>query len=258
MKIDKAKDTVTNTEIVRVENLTKFYKGRVEPAVDNLELIVNEGDFFGLLGPNGAGKTTTISMMCGLIPITKGKIEITGYDVQTNMSMIKWHIGVVAQDIALYDKLSAYENLNYFGTLYSIEKEILKKKITELLFRLGLEKFKDEKIKNFSGGMKRRVNLIAGLLHEPKLLFLDEPTVGVDVHSRSLIREYLTELNQNGTTIIYTSHMMEDAEILCSKVAIIDYGKVKCIDSPSNLMMQYECETLEKVFLKVTGHSPRD
>lgn len=244
--------------IIDIQGLTKIYKGRLEPAVENLSLQVHEGEFFGLLGPNGAGKTTTISVLCSLLEPTSGDVTIEGFSLKSDLQKIKERIGVVAQDIALYDKFSAYENLYYFGRLYNIEKKTLNKKIDVLLNRLGLEKYKNIKIKTFSGGMKRRINIMAGVLHDPKILFLDEPTVGVDVQSRNVIREFLAELNNNGTTIIYTSHMLEDVEKLCSRLAIIDYGKIKEIGNPSELMTKYSCSSLEDVFLTLTGCKLRD
>lgn len=246
-------------KIVDVRKLTKTYKGRFEPAVNNLSLEVYEGEIYGIIGPNGAGKTTIISVLCGLLNPTSGNIFINEHSLNDSLIDIKRIIGVVSQEIALYDKLTAYENLYYFGRLYSIDKNILKEKITYFLNRLGLEKFKDEKISNFSGGMKRRINLLAGLLHGPKLLFLDEPTTGVDVQSRNVIREFLVELNNSGTTMIYTSHMMDDIEKLCSRISIIDYGQIIITGIPYDLIAQHhDCSTLEDLFLKLTGRNLRD
>jgi len=246
-------------KIVDVRKLTKTYKGRLEPAVNNLSLEVYEGDIYGIIGPNGAGKTTIISILCGLLNPTSGNIFINEHNINDSLIEIKRIIGVVSQDIALYDKLTAYENLYYFGRLYSIDKNILKEKISYFLNRLGLEKFKDDKIRSFSGGMKRRINLLAGLLHGPKLLFLDEPTTGVDVQSRNVIREFLVELNNSGTTMIYTSHMMDDVEKLCSRISIIDCGQIIITGVPCDLIAQHhDCNTLEDLFLKLTGRNLRD
>jgi ABC-2 type transport system ATP-binding protein len=250
---------MSNAVIVDIKDLTKIYKGRSEPAVDKLSLQVFEGEIFGLLGPNGAGKTTIISVLCNLLKPTAGRIRIAGFDLPQHLNEIKTIIGVVSQDIALYDKLTAYENLFYFGRLYSIDKKKLDLKIRNLLNRLGLKKYTDEKIKSFSGGMKRRVNILAGLLHNPKLLFLDEPTAGVDVQTRSVIREFLFELREEGTTMIYTSHQMEDVQKLCSRLAIIDYGKIIASGNPEDLIGQNcDCLSLEDVFLKLTGRNLRD
>lgn len=246
-------------KIVDVIDLTKIYKGRIEPAVNNLSLEVSEGEIYGIIGPNGAGKTTIISVLCGLLNPTSGTILINNHNLIEDLTEIKKVIGVVSQDIALYDKLTAYENLYYFGRLFSIDKTILNKRIDYYLHRLGLDKFKNEQIKNFSGGMKRRINLLAGVLHSPKLLFLDEPTTGVDVQSRNVIREFLTELNNSGTTMIYTSHLMDDVEKLCSKISIIDSGQIISTGAPCDLVGQHnDCNTLEDLFLKLTGRHLRD
>jgi ABC-2 type transport system ATP-binding protein len=245
--------------IVDIRHLTKIYKGRLEPAVDNLSLEVFKGEIFGLLGPNGAGKTTTISVLCGLLKPTSGTIKINGFDLDHELANIKKIIGVISQDIALYDKLTAYENLYYFGRLFSINKKELYSRIDALLHRMGLYKYKNEKIKNFSGGMKRRINLLAGVLHDPKLLFLDEPSTGCDVQSRNVIREYLSELKESGTTLIYTSHQMDDVEKLCTRIAIIDYGRIIITGKPAELISQHSgCISLEDLFLKLTGRHLRD
>lgn len=245
--------------LIDIRNLVKVYKGRSQPAVDDLSLQINEGDIFGILGPNGAGKTTIISILCNLKHPTSGSVFIDGLSLSSDSRKIKEMTGVVFQDIALYDKLTAFENLRYFGTLYGIQHIELDKRINYLLERLGLENFKDEKVGTFSGGMKRRINLLAGLLHNPRLLFLDEPAVGIDVQSRNVIVGFLQELNRAGTTIVYTSHMMEEAQKLCTNVAIIDYGKVLAIAPPEELIHDSEgCNTLEDVFLKFTGRSLRD
>jgi ABC-2 type transport system ATP-binding protein len=250
---------MTGRKIIDIRELTKIYKSRMDPAVHNLSLEIFEGEIFGIIGPNGAGKTTIISVLCGLLSASSGNIIINGYNLKNDLTEIKKVIGVVSQDIALYDKLTAYENLYYFGSLFSIDKIVLKERIGYFLSRLGLEKFKDERIRNFSGGMKRRINLLAGVLHNPKLLFLDEPTTGVDVQSRNVIREFLTELNNFGTTMIYTSHLMDDVEKLCSRISIIDYGEIIITGVPCDLIAQHhDCNTLEDLFLKLTGRHLRD
>lgn len=250
---------MTGNKIVDISDLTKIYKGRLEPAVNNVYLEVFEGEIYGIIGPNGAGKTTFISMLCGLLRPTSGSILINGIDIHEELIEIKKIIGVVSQDIALYDKLTAFENLYYFGRLFNIDKILLKERIIYYLRRLGLEKFKDEKIQSFSGGMKRRINLLAGVLHNPKLLFLDEPTTGVDVQSRNVIREFLMELNNGGTTMIYTSHLMDDVERLCTRISIIDYGEIIITGAPCDLIAEHhDCNTLEDLFLKLTGRYLRD
>lgn len=245
--------------VVDIQNLTKIYPDKQDAAVKELNLQIRQGEFYGLLGPNGAGKTTTISVISSLIKPTSGEVFIHGYNLKEHLNKIKQLIGVVSQEIALYEKMTAFENLYYFGRLYSIEKKALKKRIDILLDRLGLLKNKNDKILSFSGGMKRRVNLIAGLLHSPEILILDEPVVGVDVHSRNVIRQFLKEVNEDYTTVIYTSHMMEDAEKLCSKLSILDYGEIVEQGSPDELIKKHsDCKSLEDVFLKLTGQNLRD
>lgn len=245
--------------IVEIENLTKIFKDSDNPAVNGVSFKIYKDDVFGLLGPNGAGKTTTISILCGLYPPTSGKITIDGMPLNDNISSIKQIIGVVPQDIALYPTLTARENLEFYGAMYGLSGKNLRDAINNWLEKLGLTKAANKKIETFSGGMKRRVNLIASILHQPKILFLDEPTVGVDVQSRTVIIDQLKELNKQGTTIIYTSHHLEEAENFCTDIAIIDYGKILIQGSPKNLIAQNtNAKNLEDVFLNLTKRNLRD
>lgn len=245
--------------IVEIENLTKIFKDSDNPAVNGVSFKIYKDDVFGLLGPNGAGKTTTISILCGLYPPTSGKITIDGMPLNENISNIKQIIGVVPQDIALYPTLTAIENLEFYGAMYGLSGKNLRDAINNWLEKLGLTKAANKKIETFSGGMKRRVNLIASILHQPKILFLDEPTVGVDVQSRTVIIDQLKELNKQGTTIIYTSHHLEEAENFCTDIAIIDYGKILIQGSPKNLIAQNtNAKNLEDVFLNLTKRNLRD
>jgi ABC-2 type transport system ATP-binding protein len=245
--------------IIEIKKLSKTYKGTNEPAVDSISLDIFPNEIFGLLGPNGAGKTTTISILCGLFPPTKGSVLIDGLDIISNLDQIKQMIGVVPQDIALYATLTARENLTFFGNMYGLRGKELRNRIDGFLRDFGLEKFANRLVGRYSGGMKRRVNLIAGLLHHPKIVFLDEPTVGIDVQSRIMILNYLKDINKSGTTIIYTSHYMEEAERLCSRVAIMDQGKVISIGQPSALLASNpEFKNLENVFIHLTGKDLRD
>jgi len=244
---------------IQLEGLSKLYKGATEPAVKELSLEILKNEIFGLLGPNGAGKTTAINMLCGLLKPTKGRIIINGLFLHENLKEIRQKIGVVPQEIALYPTLTANENLRFFGNMYGLKGQKLKNRINECMSLLGLEDKAKRKIKTYSGGMKRRINLIAGILHQPPILFLDEPTVGIDVQSRNVILEYLKELNKNGTTIIYTSHYMEEAEALCTQVAIIDYGEVIISGKPRDLInSNHNCTDLETIFLHLTGRRLRD
>jgi ABC-2 type transport system ATP-binding protein len=247
-------------EYIQIQGLTKWYKQAPSPALDNISLKIQKSEVFGLLGPNGAGKTTTISILCNQIKATEGKIFIDGKELQPENENLKKIIGVVPQEIALYPTLTAYENLKFFGNMYGLKGSELKQRIFDCSSNFGLEKRLNDKVKTFSGGMKRRVNLIAGILHTPKILILDEPTVGIDVQSKNVIIEHLSNINQtDGTTIIYTSHMMEEAEKFCSQIAILDMGKVISEGKPKALIKQYPtCNNLEDIFLFLTGRSLRD
>lgn len=250
---------MSENNIIEIKDLTKFYRGNDEPAVNHLSLNIAEHEIYGLLGPNGAGKTTTISMLCGMFPPSHGTVRIGGHSIRTEKEKIKRIIGVVPQEIALYPTLTARENLRFIGGMYGLHGQKLRSRITECLKLVGLEDKAGRKVGNYSGGMKRRINLIAGILHNPKILFLDEPTVGVDVQSRNMIIEYLRHLHQQGTTIIYSSHYLEEAQNLCTRVSIIDTGKVIATDTPENLIQQNcPCKNLEELFLKLTGKEIRD
>lgn len=249
---------MTAKAAIEVKNLRKVYKDAPVPAVDNLTFSIEQGSIFGLLGPNGAGKTTTLSILCGLIKATSGEATILGLSLNNQVQEIKQIIGVVPQEIALYPTLTAYENLRYIGNMYGLSGKNLRNKIQENLEIVGLSSHKNHRIETFSGGMKRRINLVAGILHSPKILFLDEPTVGVDVQSRNLITEHLHLLNKQGCTIIYTSHLMEEAEHLCSAIAIIDHGQIITSGEPKAVIKEHSTENLEQLFLKLTGKTLRD
>ena len=245
--------------MIEIQQISKKYKGAENYSVSNLDLSVVEGEIFGLLGPNGAGKTTLISMLCSLIKPTSGQFTINHLNYKEHKNQLKNLIGIVPQEYALYDSLTAYENLEYFGSMYGLRGKVLKDKIMEALIRLGLGDFAHKKIDTFSGGMKRRINLIASILHEPKVLFLDEPTVGVDVQSKNVIIHHLQELNKKGTTIIYTSHHLNEAERFCTNVAIIDHGKIMIEGKPKDLIKnQPNANNLEDVFIALTGKGLRD
>lgn len=245
--------------LVDIQHVSKKYKDAPRAAVNDLSLTINKGDIFGLLGPNGAGKTTFISMLCGLFPTTSGEIYINGLTHKTNSKACKQVIGVVPQEIALYPKLTAWENLMFLGHMYGLGGSDLKEKVKENLTILGLEANMHQKIISYSGGMKRRVNLIAGLLHNPQLLILDEPTVGVDVQSKQAIIEHLKKLNkEKGMTILYTSHHLEEAEDFCSHIAIIDDGKLITQGATKELISLNNCNNIEEVYLKIIGIKFRD
>ncbi len=210
--------------MIKVENLKKSY-GDV-PALNGVSFEIKEGEFFGLLGPNGAGKTTTISILSTILEPNEGKVTIGTYDLKKDPGQCKRTIGVVTQEIALYNKLSAYENLMFWGSLYDVPADDLKNRIAETLQLFGLADRQHDKIETYSGGMKRRINIASALLHRPKVLFMDEPTVGIDPQSRNLIFEVLEKLHKEGMTIVYTTHYMEEAERFCDRIAIIDKGTI--------------------------------
>lgn len=245
--------------IIEIKNITKKYKNADRIALNDLSLEVGSGEIFGLLGPNGAGKTTLISVLCGLVKATSGTFKIDNLTYKESSRKIKQIIGVVPQEYALYPTLTAYENLLYFGTMLGLSKKNIKIEILSNLTKLGLVDFAHKKVETFSGGMKRRVNLIAGMLHNPKVLFLDEPTVGVDVQSKKVIMNHLLELNKSGTTIIYTSHHLSEAENFCSRVAIVDNGNIITQGTPSELIKKTpNAAHLEDVFIALTGLQLRD
>lgn len=244
--------------IIRTEHLKKSYSGLTAPVLSDVNLNVHAGEIFGILGPNGAGKTTLISILCGLRESDSGRAEIDGFDIVRHRAELKRLIGVVPQEIAIYDRLSARENLEFFGSCYGLKGRELSETTNKYLTRFGLTKNARRLVKTFSGGMKRRVNLIAAVMHKPKVLFLDEPTTGVDVQSRTVIVDFLKEFNQEGCTIFYTSHHMKEAETLCSRVAIMDNGNIVAEGSPEELMRKNNAKSLEEVFLILTGKDLRD
>ena len=210
--------------MINVSNLRKTFD-TIE-ALKGISFNIQQGECYGLLGPNGAGKTTTISIMSTLLEPNEGKVSIAGYDLKKNPLECKKNIGVVTQEIALYNELSAYDNLQFWGGLYNVPKLELKARIDELLNLFGLLERKNDKVKTYSGGMKRRINIASALLHMPNVLFMDEPTVGIDPQSRNLIFEVVEKLHKEGMTIIYTTHYMEEAERLCDRIGIIDNGEI--------------------------------
>jgi ABC-2 type transport system ATP-binding protein len=245
--------------IIQINQLYKQYKEADSFSVNNLNLVIEEKEIYGLLGPNGAGKTTLLSMLCGIIKPTSGNFSINNLTYEKNAFEIKKSIGVVPQEYALYPTLTARENLLYFGSMYGLKGKNLKEKVNVALEQLGLLKFADKKIDTFSGGMKRRINLIAGILHEPLILFLDEPTVGVDVQSKNVIISYLKDLNAKGTTIIYTSHHLSEAQDFCTKISIIDRGTIYAEGTPNELIQNTAgAHNLEDVFISLTGKELRD
>ena len=212
--------------IVEIEGLSKTYPGALRRAVDEVNLRIARGRIFGLLGPNGAGKTTLLSMLCGLLRPGGGRMRIDGVETTSTTAAMRRRIGLVPQDLALHPSLTARENLAYFGGVQGLAGEVLEQRIAACLAIAGLEGLADRRVETYSGGLKRRLNLVIALIHEPELLVLDEPTVGIDPQSRRYIHEQLRRLNQAGMSIIYTSHYMEEVEHLCDELAIIDHGRI--------------------------------
>ncbi len=210
--------------LLKVENLYKSFGGT--KAVDGVSFEVERGEIFGLLGPNGAGKSTTISMISTLIPPSKGEVLFEGRNIFEDTKPVRQRLGVVPQDIALYPTLTGYENLSFWGRMYGLKGAELKKRIGEVTEVIGLNGRLKDRVDKYSGGMKRRLNIGAALLHKPELLIMDEPTVGIDPQSRNHIMDTVLELNRQGMTIIYTSHYMEEVEYLCSRICIMDQGKI--------------------------------
>ena len=222
--------------MIKAGNLKKRYGNVV--ALDDVSFEVSRAETFGLLGPNGAGKTTTIKLLCGLIKPNSGVVSLNGKNDPTLMDVRK-SLGVVPQALAIYEELSAQDNLNFFGRIYGLSGQKLKERVRDCLEIAGLSERSKERVSKYSGGMKRRLNMVCSLLHEPPILLLDEPTVGVDPQSRNLIFDTIEAWKKQGRTIIYTTHYMEEAERLCDRVAILDHGKILDIDSVENLIKRH-------------------
>lgn len=245
--------------VLKVRGLTKIYRGGQSPALHALDLTVSEGEILGLLGPNGAGKTTVVSILSTLLRPTSGEATIDGWDILSQTHEVRRRIGVVPQRIALYGRLTAMENLAYFAKMQGLRKTLVKEAVRSGLALAGLENRSRVQVRTLSGGMQRRLNLAVGLLHRPRLLLLDEPTVGVDAQSRQLIFDNLRHSVGQGLAIIYTTHYMEEAATLCSRIAIMDEGRVITQGSCDQLLQnEPECANLADLFLKQTGRRLRD
>lgn len=244
---------------IEIKDIHKNYKGAWAPALNGFSFHVEKNRIVGLLGPNGAGKTTCFNILCGIVKADSGIALIVGKDCGKDLTAIGSVMGMVPQQIALFGNLTANENFDYIGRLYGLDSNIISSRKQHLLERLGLDKHADKRVNAYSGGMKRRANIIASLLHDPELLLLDEPTAGVDVQSRAMILDFLKEYRNRGKTILYTSHLMDEAEQICDEVVIIDAGKYVTGGTPKDLISKTTgCQRLEDVFLHYTGHSVRD
>lgn len=244
-------------EAISVTSLTKKFKDFT--AVDDVSFSVNKGEIFAFLGPNGAGKTTTIKMLTTLLLPTTGSIEINGFNALTDQDNVRKSFGIVFQDPSLDDELTAYENMNFHAMLYRVPPDIRRRKIQDLLEFVELWDKRDMLIKTFSGGMKRRLEIARGLLHSPKIFFLDEPTIGLDPQTRNHIWEYVKNLaKKEGITIFFTTHYMEEAQDVADRIAIMDNGKIITTGSVSQLLSQTKTKTLEQAFLSLTGNVIRE
>jgi ABC-2 type transport system ATP-binding protein len=232
-------------EIVQVENLSKVFDKEIV-AVDNISFHVKEGEIFGFLGPNGAGKTTTIKVLTTLLQPTNGQVNIATFDVRKKPDSVRSSIGIVPQALSLDDDLKGMANLLLSAKLYHVPDKIAKERADELLKLVGLKDAAERDVSTYSGGMRKRLELIIGLIHNPKVLFLDEPTLGLDIQTRSVIWDYLKKLNkENGLTIFITTHYLEEADLLCDRIAIIDQGKILVEDTPSNLKQKLGGDMIE-------------
>jgi len=246
------------TNVIELHSVSKKYAKSARFSLEDINLNIKKGEKLGVFGPNGAGKTTLMSILCRIIPQTSGDVFYKNEGENVSNKSFLNSIGYVPQDFSFYPELSPYQNLRYFGTLYGIQKNELTSRIEQLLAVLGLHNVMHKKVQTFSGGMKRRVNLAIGIINNPSILFLDEPTVGVDVQSKNAIMAYLEELNKKGTTIIYTSHHLNEAEEFCDTIVLLDHGKLIAHDDIKTLINSHEVADLQTLFLKLTGIEYRD
>ena len=244
-------------KIIHVKNLIKYFKEI--KAVDGISFEVEKGEIFAFLGPNGAGKSTTIKILTTLLKKTSGEVIVNGFDVDKDQDDVRRSFGIVFQDPSLDDELTAWENMEFHGALYKVPKKIRRERIKQLLEIVELWDRKDSLVKTFSGGMKRRLEIARGLLHHPKVFFLDEPTIGLDPQTRNHIWSYIKKLNKDeGITIFFTTHYMEEADLVSNRVAIIDHGKIIKLGTPKELKAEAKTDSLEKAFLYFTGYAIRD
>jgi ABC-2 type transport system ATP-binding protein len=243
--------TAQNGDVIVIKDLTKRFDDIT--AVDGLNLEIRKGEMFGFLGPNGAGKTTTINMLSGLLKPTAGSATVAGYDVAKNGSKMKEHIGVCPQEAAVFKFLTGRENIELFGSLHGVDKETLRERTTSLLDQADFAEAAKRRAKGYSGGMMRQLNLLMALIGDPEIVFLDEPTVGMDARARRRTWEYIGSLKDQGKTVILTTHYIEEAQALSDRVGIIDYGELIALGTPEELIEKHQVKDLEAVFLEITG-----
>jgi ABC-2 type transport system ATP-binding protein len=242
------KGAMFTMSFIQIQNVVKKYGNKI--SVDHLNLTIHEGEVFGLLGPNGAGKSTTIKMLSGMLKIDQGDMKLDGFSVSGNPIEVKRRIGLVPQELAIYENLSARENVAFFAKLYGLRGNLLKERVNEALEFVGLMDRQMDKPNSFSGGMKRRLNIACAIMHHPKLIIMDEPTVGIDPQSRNHILDSVRKLNKMGSTIIYTSHYMEEVSAISSRVGIIDHGHLIACGTQEELKAKVAQE--EKIVIQVT------
>jgi ABC-2 type transport system ATP-binding protein len=243
--------------IIKAEEVVKTF-GKIR-AVDGINFEVYPGEIFAFLGPNGAGKSTTISMLTTMLRPTSGKLHMDGHDVTREKDSARKSFGIVFQDPALEEELTAYENMELHGVLYGFPRKQLKSRVEELLKLVDLWERKDSMVKTYSGGMRRRLEIARGLLHHPKILFLDEPTLGLDTQTRNLLWDYVKKLSKHeGMTIFFTTHYLDEAEEVAERIAIIDHGKIVATGTSKELAKQTKTKTLEEAYLELTGRTVRD
>jgi len=246
---------MSNESIIEVKNLTKMFNKFT--AVDDISFDVKKGEIFGLLGPNGAGKSTTLRMLSTLARPTKGTATIGGFDIAKDDNEVRKLIGIVSEKMIMYNRLTAKENLWFFGSLFNLPKDVMSKRIDELLELVQLTKWKNAQVGTFSTGMRQRMNVIRALLNRPQVLFLDEPTLGLDPQSSVEIRDFIKKLNrENGTTVMITTHMMVDADLLCDRIAIVDHGKIVALDTSANLKKTISGADTTIISLEISNLSP--
>jgi len=244
-------------KIIQVKNLVKNFKEI--KAVSDISFDVEEGEIFALLGPNGAGKSTTIKILTTLLQATAGEVFINGFDIKKDPDDIRRSFGIVFQDPSLDDELTAYENMSFHGSLYGVDKKVRTERIQQLLNMVDLWDRRDDLVKHFSGGMKRRLEIARGLLHHPKIIFLDEPTIGLDPQTRNHIWDYVKKLNKDeGITVVFTTHYMDEAEKVSDRIVIVDHGKIVKGGTSEELKREAMANSLEEAFLHFTGYDLRE
>lgn len=252
------KRQVTLPPLLTIQQITKTYPGTDKPAIKALSFTIQPGQILGFLGPNGAGKTTAISIISTLLAPSSGTLSLNGQNYQSQAKEVRQNIGLIPQDIALYPKLTGRENLDYFASLHGLPKSKRQQRVKKCLAFSQLTGVANHQINTYSGGMKRRLNMAVALLHEPRLLLLDEPTVGIDAQSRQLILDNLKGLAQQGTALLYTSHYMDEIEQLCDTVLILDQGQVIISGNPQQLVHQHNKQNLRELYISLTGRDLRE